>query len=136
MSIKRTKEQISYNMSRIKAKGTSIEKIIRRGLRKNKIKFRGNVKTVIGKPDFIVKDTKIAVFCDSVFWHGYRFGKTKTHYFKRNKKFWENKIKNNIIRDRWVNKELRRQGWIVIRFWDFQIKREPDKCVQIIKNSL
>lgn len=133
---KRSQEQISYNMSLIKSKGTSIEKIIRKELRRNKIRFRGNVKTVLGKPDFVVKDSKIAIFCDSAFWHGYKFGRTKTHDFKSNKEFWVNKIKNNISRDKYVTKELKKQGWVVIRLWDFNIKKNLGACIRKIKNHL
>ena len=123
-------------MSLIRSKGTSIEKIIRKELRKAKIKFRGNVKAVLGKPDFVVKDRKIAIFCDSAFWHGYRFGKTKTHNFKSNEKFWKRKIESNISRDKYVTRKLRRCGWVVIRFWDFQIKKDVEKCVRIVKKHL
>jgi len=123
-------------MSRIKSKDTSIEKTIRRKLRENKIKFRGHVKTVLGEPDFVVKDESIAIFCDSAFWHGYRFGKTKIHNFKRNKAFWVNKIKSNVSRDRYVTRELKRRGWTVMRFWDFEIERKPSYCINQIRKHL
>lgn len=133
--MQRSPEQISYNMSRIKSRDTSIELLFRSGLRKHKIRFRGNAVRLVGKPDFVILDKRTAVFCDSAFWHGYKFGKTNRHNFKANKSFWMNKIKKNIVRDRLVNKELKANGWRVLRFWDFQIKKNLEACLRRIKTE-
>ena len=130
---KRTKGEISYNMSRIKSKNTSIEKILEKELIKKNIRFEKNYNEVIGKPDFIILKKNIAIFCDSAFWHGYKNMSTKRHDFKSNVDFWTNKIKNNIKRDKEVNRELNKTGWKVIRFWDFQIKKELEKCIEKIE---
>jgi len=130
---KRTINEISYNMSRIKSKNTSIEKILEKELIKRNIRFEKNYNEVIGKPDFIILEKKIAIFCDSAFWHGYKNMSTKRHDFKSNKDFWTDKIKNNIKRDKKVNRELNKMGWKVIRFWDFQIKKELNKCIEKIE---
>ena len=129
---KRTRAQISYNMSRIKSRGTSIEVYFRRALLKNKISFRCN-KKIFGNPDFILHNKKVAIFCDSAFWHGHNFGKNKIHRFKVRKKFWMNKIKNNIARDKEVNVRLSKEGWKVFRFWDFEIKKDISKCINCLK---
>jgi DNA mismatch endonuclease (patch repair protein) len=60
---------------------------------------------------------------------------TKRHDFKKRAKFWITKIKHNIVRDREVNEGLRKDGWKVIRFWDFQIKKDPDRCIQKIHDA-
>ncbi|MBA7484075.1 Very short patch repair protein [subsurface metagenome] len=133
--MKRTKEQISYNMSRIKNKGSEIEKILASGLRRNRVKFRRHI-SIIGRPDFVIKGRKIAVFCDSAFWHGYGGMKTKRHDFKRRTKFWVTKINRNIERDKVVNKTLKREGWKIIRFWDFQIKKDVGKCIRKIQEII
>lgn len=127
--VKRTKEQISYNMSRIRSRDTSIEKIFGSALRRAKIRYRGNVRGIFGKPDFVVYRKKVAIFCDSAFWHGYRFCRTNAHRFKRRKGFWERKITNNMERDRLVNLTLKSQGWKVLRFWDFKIKKDAIGCI-------
>ncbi|MAF20679.1 MAG: very short patch repair endonuclease [Parcubacteria group bacterium] len=132
----RTKSQISYNMSRIKAKGSAIEKLFASELRKNKLKYRGHLKNIIGKPDYVIKDRKVAIFCDSSFWHGYKFLRTSRHKFKSNKEFWVEKIEANIKRDKYVNRTLRKDGWKVFRFWDFQINKDAKKCVLKIKKWL
>jgi len=58
---------------------------------------------------------------------------TKRHDFKSNIDFWTNKIKNNIKRDKEVNWELNKIGWKVVRFWDFQIKKEIKECIEKIE---
>lgn len=129
---RRTKAQISYNMSRIRSKNTSIEKMFAFALRKACIKFKRNDRKIFGNPDFIIANKKIAVFCDSAFWHGYRHMRTKLHNFKKRKKFWLEKISANIKRDKYVNKILKKEGWKVIRLWDFQIKKDIKKCLEKI----
>lgn len=126
------KEMVSFKMSRVKAKGTSIEKIMSYALWNAGIRgYRKNQKGIIGTPDFCWKRRKIAVFCDSSFWHGYNWQKEKTK-IKVRKMFWFKKIKDNIKRDRAVTMRLKQQGWRVLRFWDFKIKNDPQVCAQKI----
>jgi DNA mismatch endonuclease (patch repair protein) len=133
---RRTKEQISYNMSRIKSKGSKIEKLLLYALKKEKINFKKH-HSIIGKPDFVILEPKkIALFCDSSFWHGYKKMQTYIHNFKRNKSFWRKKILANILRDKIVNRSLKKEGWLVIRFWDFQLTGNIDRCMEKIKCKL
>ena len=132
---KRSKKQISYNMSQIRSKGSKIEKNLASALKRNKIRFRRHV-SIIGKPDFVILNTKIAIFCDSAFWHGYRNMQTKIHKFTAREGFWINKIKGNIKRDIYVNKILLKNNWKVIRFWDFEIKQNIGNCIQKIKETI
>jgi len=132
----RTKEQISFNMSRIKSRDTGIERALRSCLRKHKIRFRSNVKRVFGRPDFIIPDMRVAIFCDSAFWHGYKNGKTRRHLFKSNQLFWQQKLQKNIARDKLVNRTLKAAGWKVLRFWDFKIKKDSEQCIKAIKCAL
>ena len=67
---KMTKEQRSKTMRAIKSKGSKIEILLGKELWKNGLRYRKNDKSVFGKPDFVFKGLKIAVFCDSEFWHG------------------------------------------------------------------
>lgn len=128
----RTEKQISYNMSRIKSKDTSIEISFGKALRALGIAYKKNYKDVVGKPDLLILKDKIAIFCDSAFWHGYRNMKTIRHNFKKRKVFWVNKISQNIKRDKQVNRLLKKEGWKVVRFWDFQIEKDLDRCIKRI----
>lgn len=133
--MRRTRSQVSFNMSRVKSSGTQIEQLMAASLRRNRLKFT-RFTHLFGNPDFVLTDKKATIFCDSSFWHGYKFLKTPRHHFKTNKKFWVAKISGNIRRDRLVNRTLKKQGWKVVRFWDFQIKKDINKCVAKLEKAL
>ena len=126
---KSKKEMISYKMSRVRAKNTSIEGRLADALRKQSLKgYRRNVRGVLGTPDFCWKRKKVVVFCDSSFWHGHNW-RNQIKTIKTRKKFWIAKIETNIGRDRKINRRLRKEGWSVLRFWDFDINKNIDGCV-------
>jgi DNA mismatch endonuclease Vsr len=132
---KLTKEQRRKNMQAIKSKGSKIEIMLAKAMWEKGLRYRKNDKTVIGKPDFTFKKYKIAVFCDSEFWHGKDWKKKKLEH-KSNIKFWHQKIERNIQRDREVNEELLKNGWQVIRFWGKNIKKELVNCVIKIETEI
>lgn len=121
-------------MRKIKSNKTTPEILLQKALRKEKIKFRKNCVAVTGKPDIALIDKKIAIFVDGEFWHGYRW-KQKKKKIKDNRDYWIPKIERNIVRDRKNNKELRKSGWQVIRFWQQQLIKDLPKCIQKIKKS-
>lgn len=123
-----TREQRSYCMSRVKSKDTGIEKLVRSELHKRGWRFRKNVKELPGKPDIVFPSVRVAVFLDGDFWHGYRF-KQWQHKIPR---FWREKIGRNRLRDRNNRRALRQMGWKVIRLWQNQIKKNFDKCIQLV----
>ena len=112
-----TKEQRSYNMSMIKSSKTKPELKLKKTLKL--IGFLYQPKNIIGKPDFVNKKEKIAIFIDGCFWH-----KCSEHYKEpsSNKKFWKEKINKNIERDRKITKKLKKDGWKVIRIWEHNLK--------------
>lgn len=131
--MKKTKEQIYFNMSRIRSKNTQIELILGRALQDKGLKYRRHY-NITGKPDFALVDKRIVVFCDSEFWHGYNWSQAKKE-IKTNREFWIKKIEGNIKRDKEVNNALRKQGWKVIRFWGKQIKKDPECCAERVLNE-
>ena len=78
---------------------------------------------------------KVAVFCDSSFWHGRRWQQLKKR-LKSNRDYWIAKIERNKARDRRVNRSLRRKGWVVIRFWDVDIEQKLPECVKRVSEAL
>ena len=122
-----TRSQI---MSRIKSKDTSIEIILRKAVWQKGLRYRKNCKDIFGKPDLCFKGKKIAIFCDSSFWHGKNY--LEGERFKTNADFWEKKILRNIERDKEVNKKLKEEGWTVLRFWDKEIKNNLEQCIDKI----
>ena len=132
--IRKTKDQISYNMSRVRNSDTVLEKIFAAELdRRHLTTYTKNDKTVFGKPDFVFRARKVAVFCDSEFWHGYNLAKIS---IKSNAEFWTTKIKTNIERDIAVNTRLENEGWKVLRFWEQQIKKTLHECVDEVERLL
>lgn len=131
----KTKEQISYNMKQVKCKDSEIERILRNELWKRGLRYRKNVKTIMGKPDIVFKRKKVAIFCDSEFWHGYDW-EHKNKEIKTRREFWIHKIERNIERDREVTKTLEDEGWTVVRFWGKQIKKDPTGCADVIEDIL
>ncbi|BAL00272.1 putative DNA mismatch endonuclease [Oscillibacter valericigenes Sjm18-20] len=133
--MKKTQEQISYNMSRIKSKDSVIEIALRKELWARGIRYRKNVKSVFGTPDLAFIGKKTAVFCDSEFWHGFDWENRKDD-IKSNREFWIPKIERNIARDQEVNTALEADGWKVIRLWGNDIKKDVNACADIIAFAL
>lgn len=121
-------------MSRIKGKNTSIEKTLRRELWGRGLRYRLQCKDIPGKPDICFRKHKVAVFCDSEFWHGKDYLEGKCP--KSNQEYWIPKLERNIRRDREVNKMLEDEGWEVIRFWGKDILENPKGCADSIEKRL
>ncbi len=119
-------------MSRIRCKDTKIEVELRKELWSRGLRYRKNVKNIPGKPDIAFIGKKIAVFCDSEFWHGYDWEHRKND-IKTRREFWIPKIEKNIQRDLEVNQLLEEQGWIVLRFWGKEIQKNLSGCADRIE---
>lgn len=117
------------NMQAVKSSGSQIETMLGKALWREGLRYRKNDKTVFGKPDFTLKKYKIAVFADGEFWHGKDWNIRKLEH-KSNVEFWHNKIERNMERDREVNERLKQDGWIVVRFWGKDIKKNLEECVE------
>ncbi len=126
-----TPEQRRKNMQAIRSKDTSIELRLRKALWERGIRYRKNYKKLIGKPDIAITKYRIAVFCDSDYWHGYDW-ENRNQRIKSNREYWIPKIERNMARDQEVNEALERDGWTVLRFWEWQIKKQLDICVDEI----
>lgn len=113
-------EKRSQIMSLIRAKNTKLElfflhKLKERGL----TAFVAHSSQLIGRPDLVHKQSRMAIFIDSCFWHGckYHLRLPKSH-----QRYWVNKIAKNRERDRTVRKRLQEEGWLVLRIWEHSIK--------------
>jgi DNA mismatch endonuclease Vsr len=114
-------------MSRVRSSGSKIETILGKALWRAGIRYRKQY-PIFGKPDFVIVSRRIAIFCDSEFWHGYRWGVRRRSEHKTNQSYWFGKIERNRARDRTVNLQLRKNGWRVVRFWEREIRRDPLNC--------
>ena len=130
-----TPEQRRKNMQAIKSKDTSIEIALRLALWHRGIRYRKNYKSLPGKPDIAITKHKLAVFCDSDYWHGYDW-ENRHQRIKSNREYWIPKIERNMQRDKEVTAQLQAMGWTVLRFWEWQIKKHLDECVNTIMESV
>lgn len=130
-----TPEQRHKNMQAIRNKDSAIELILRKELWHRGLRYRKNLNGMIGKPDIVFKGSKVAVFCDSEFWHGYDWENRKTD-FKSHQEFWIPKIERNMQRDVEVTEALESQGWTVLRFWGNDIKKHLSECADTIEKAV
>ena len=121
-----TKEQRHKNMVAIKNKDTKIEVTLRLALWHSGIRYRKNYKVLDCRPDIVLTKYKIAIFCDGDFWHGKTF---ERYDVTTNTKYWQEKIRRNMERDLENTIELRDNGWMVLRFWETDIKKHLENCV-------
>ncbi len=126
-----TPEQRRKNMQAIKNKDSEIECLLRKELWKRGLRYRKNVNKVFGKPDIVFMGKRVAIFCDSEFWHGHNWDERKND-FKSHQEFWIPKIERNMERDREVTQRLKAEGWTVLRFWGKDIKQNVAKCADEI----
>lgn len=120
-------------MRAIRSQGSGIERIFKRRLRKFGYKFQTNLSKLPGKPDIVFKGKKIAIFIDSCFWHGCR---KHLRLPGANSEYWKAKINKNKLRDRKVNKIYKDTNWLILRFWEHDINKDLDKCVNKVTKVL
>jgi DNA mismatch endonuclease (patch repair protein) len=129
-----TQEHRSWNMSRIKGRDTEPEMIVRSVLHRLGLRFRLHKRDLPGRPDITLKKYRTVVFVHGCFWHRHR--KCSMAYSpKSNQKFWSDKFKANVDRDRTVVGTLRRMGWRVIVVWECQTS-ERDVLSRRLKSIL
>jgi len=126
-----TKAKRSEIMSRVKNKRTAPEDRVALILRALGIRYRRNVKTLPGKPDFVVSAKRTVIFVNGCFWHGHRNCK-RSKLPGSNRDFWKEKIRSNRRRDARTARALRRQGWRVWTIWQCHL-RNPEAVRQRLR---
>lgn len=112
-------EQRSKCMSRIRAKNTSPEIVVRRLAHRLGFRFVLHQRDLPGTPDLVFSRYRKIIFVHGCFWHRHtcRFGRPKP---KQHAAFWARKLKGNVERDKINLRELRKQGWKVMTVWECQ----------------
>ena len=130
-------ERRHNSMSHIHGKDTSIEIILRKALWKKGYRYRKNFKNLPGRPDIALTKYRIAIFCDSEFFHGKDWENLKKKLETgKNPDYWIPKIQRNMERDRERDIALRGEGWTVIHFWGKDIAKDVDLCVTTIEELI
>ena len=135
MSDKLTKEQRSWNMSRIKGKDTGIEVAVRKRLFSCGYRYRKNDKRLPGKPDIVFPKYKTVVFIHGCFWHMHSDCKI-ARIPKSNTDFWITKLNHNVEKDQRNRQQLEELGWKVITIWECEIEKNLDSVTQQIITEL
>jgi len=121
-------------MSRIRSSGSKMEADFVAALKARcREPFAINDRAVFGTPDVAFDRAKLCVFLDSDFWHGWQYPRWK-HLLKSS--FWRQKIENNRARDSKVTRNLRRQGWTVIRVWEHNLRGKKERVLSAIISAV
>ncbi|WP_003545343.1 very short patch repair endonuclease [Desulfotomaculum nigrificans] len=128
----KSKEERSRNMAAVKNKNTDLEIRLRKALWNEGLRYR--IKNNLpGRPDIVFPGKKVAVFCDGCFWHGCpKCGQIP----EQNRDFWLAKIEKNKLNDIKVTQRLEQAGWKVKRYWGCEIKKELNRVVKDLKETL
>lgn len=122
-------------MSAVKQKGNkSTELKIVRLFRQHRITGWRRGTLMFGKPDFVFRADGVVVFVDGCFWHNCPKHGEKP---RTNRAFWAQKLARNALRDRIVNRTLRREGWLVLRIWQHELSNHNEsRLVSRIRQAL
>lgn len=130
-------EKSHRNMSRIKGKDTSIEMALRKALWAKGYRYRKNCKSLPGRLDIALTKYRVAIFCDSEFFHGKDWERLKEKLKKgQHPDYWIKKIERNIARDHEKDTLLKAEGWEVLHFWGKDITHDIDGCIKAIEEKI
>ena len=130
-----SKEQRSWNMSRIRGADTSIEVQVRKYLFSKGFRYRKNVAALPGKPDIVLPKYKTVIFVHGCFWHrhdGCKYATTPSS----NSEYWQQKFRRNTENDFKHVQELNSLGWRVITIWECEIKKAFAETMDRVENEL
>lgn len=131
-----TKYQRSRNMACIKSTNTKPERLLRLALWHRGIRYRKNWRKLPGTPDIAITKYKIAIFVDGDFWHARGHEQAPGEQVGTNKEFWQKKLTRNVERDKEVNDQITQKGWLVLRFWETDIKKDLNSILDEIMKYL
>jgi DNA (cytosine-5)-methyltransferase 1 len=124
-------------MRKVRSTDTAPEVTFRKALWAAGLRYRKNASKLPGKPDVVISSARLVVFIDGDFWHGGQWHRRNLrslseqfeHAESRN--YWLTKISRNMARDCRATSQLLQDGWVVLRFWESQIKRDLEACVHM-----
>lgn len=116
---------------------TKPELLLRRAARNAGLAYRVDVASLPGRPDLAVPAARLAVFCDGDFWHGRHLRRRLRKLAAgHNATYWVSKLRANVERDRKVNRLLRESGWTVLRFWESDLRVNPNRAVKAMLKAM
>lgn len=130
-----TTPEIRKRMSKVRLKNGKAETILAKRLWHEGYRYRRNYKKLPGSPDIALTTYKVAVFVDGEFWHGENWKERKAK-LKHNREYWIEKIEENMARDKRVDGQLQEMGWTTVHFWEKQVLKHTDECLQVVLELL
>jgi len=130
-----TSEEVSTRMANVSLKGGKSEQALAKALWSHGVRYRKNYKKLPGSPDIAITKYKVAVFVDGEFWHGENWDERKKK-LKSNREYWIEKIEENIARDKRNDALLIDMGWIPVHFWEKEIKKDLQRCVDKVIDAV
>ena len=133
----RAQKDTSYLMSRVRSKDSVAELALRRQLHSVGLRFRKDVRSILGRPDIVFPKERVAIFVDGDFWHA-RILKERglaalaSSLKTNNRAFWLAKLQGNASRDVLVTTTLQEEGWHVVRFWESEVKKATESIARKI----
>jgi DNA (cytosine-5)-methyltransferase 1 len=133
---------ISAIMRKVHSIDTTPEILFRKALWGKGVRYRKSYPTLPGKPDLVLSSKRIAIFIDGDFWHGGQWTRRGLPALEdqfresKNKNYWLKKIRSNIYRDIVTTSRLLTDGWTVLRFWESEIRKNLDGCVDMTINVI
>ncbi len=131
-----SREQRHYAMSRIRGKDTKPEVRLRKALWKAGLRYRKNYRKLPGAPDIALTRHKIVIFVDGDFWHARGHRENPGEQVETHQEYWRTKLARNVERDREVDDALTEAGWLVLRFWESDVKNDLAGCIRQIMQYL
>ena len=113
-------------MARITGRNTSPERILRRALWASGLRYRLHARTSAGRPDLVLRQSRVVVYADGCQWHG-----CPRHYVspRTARQFWSTKLEQNVARDRRQTLMLEQDGWRVVRVWEHEVHEDLPSVV-------
>jgi DNA mismatch endonuclease (patch repair protein) len=129
MPDKFSKEIRRKTMQAVKSKDTELENTVMKNLWNRGIRFRRNVRDLLGTPDIAIKKHRLVVFVDSCFWHG-----CKIHFRvpETNREYWQKKIERNKARDLKTTEYYVNHDWHILRIWEHELKQDFEGTIERI----
>jgi DNA mismatch endonuclease, patch repair protein len=129
-----TKSQRSFNMSQIRSKNTSPEITVRSLVHRMGYRYALHRSDLPGHPDIVLVKYKKIVFVHGCFWHMHRCRYGRVVPATRTK-FWQDKRRGNVERDKRNLRKLRKDGWEVLVVWECQT-RDNEKLSRLLMTFL
>lgn len=115
-------------MSAIRSRENRTEVALRRYLHSTGLRFRKYTAGLSGRPDFVFVSARVAVFVDGDFWHArllreHGLAALTSSLQTPRREYWIAKFVRRVLRDEEVNVRLRKAGWLVMRFWESDVRK-------------